>query len=151
MNHTYFRVTCQKNGDYYPRHKDYPSELQCIVLLSEKGKDYEAGGLAFIGTDNLNQLDIESKARVGDLIIINGYIKEHLVNPITCKSNAIGRLTLFMPSTPEYMFPPYYYFKDSKYKIYFATPRKKLERIKYYIVHCLRLLMNKSTPIDKGH
>jgi len=151
MNHTYFRVTNHKNGDRYPVHMDYPGEIQCIVLLTERGKHYEEGGLVFAGTDNHDEIDIESQARVGDLIMINGYRHEHHVKPIKCKDNQIGRLTLFMPVVPEYMFPNYHYFKDSQYKLHFATPPGRFDTIKFYVFHILRLLMKKSVPFDAKH
>jgi len=148
MNHTYIRVTNHKNGDRYPKHMDYPSELQCIVLLTERDKDYEEGGLVFTGTDNHDEIDIESQARVGDLIIINGYRHEHYVKPIKCKDNQIGRLTLFMPVIPEYLFPNFYYFKDSKYRLHFPTHPDRLYKIRCYVSHILKLLMKKSVPLD---
>tara|TARA_Y100000590_G_scaffold432718_1_gene549052 strand:- start:7558 stop:8436 length:879 start_codon:yes stop_codon:yes gene_type:complete len=163
LNHSYMRLNQQKKGGHLNYHYDSPGEIQSILFLSQFGEDYEAGGLVCIGYDD-KEYEIDKNVNIGDLVLVNAYYCKHTVKKIICSSKQLGRLTFFVPiiSDSHPMFEKAYYFKENIFKLYFKTPNEfhdypgtkliKIFVIIYlYIVHFIKILFRKKTPIDYHH
>ena len=149
LNHNYFRITRYRNGDGFHPHYDNPGEIQCIVFLSQKGIDYDKGGLYLIDEDG-NELDADSSINTGDLVILNSYKRYHRVEPVKTSGDQIGRMHLFVPILPDYWFKPSYFFKEDPLKLYFSTPKTELEKDILYAEHLKKLQNNTAKALDEG-
>ncbi|MBI4308993.1 MAG: hypothetical protein HY591_01535 [Candidatus Omnitrophica bacterium] len=153
LNHTFIRIAKYKGGEGQHGHYDYPGELQCILPLTELGKDYQDGGLV-LGAEKGKEIYVDPLVKPGDLIILNSYRKYHSVRPVKCAAGQIGRMHIFMPTIPEYIFARglgYYYFQDKKWKLYFSLPADPWDKIKYYVRHFTGLARKTTRPIDDGY
>ena len=112
LSHSFIRLAWYKDGNGQNEHIDNVGELQCIIPLTEKVKDYNKGGL-FVKALNSNEyIDIDLLVEPGDLVILNSYRCTHRVDPVSKNDNQIGRLHLFIPVIPEWAFArkKYYFF-----------------------------------------
>ena len=153
LDHTFIRIAKYKGGEGQFPHFDYPGELQCIIPLTKRGIDYDAGGLVLEATGAIAAIDVDALVNPGDLIILNAYRKQHSVKPVQCSAGQIGRLHIFMPTIPEYIFARgrgYYFFQNNKFKLYFSVKAPIMAKVQYYIQHFVALLRNQAKPIDEG-
>lgn len=149
-SHSFTRLVKYHDGQGQGWHYDNPGEIQAILFLSKKGIDYKDGGLILENTDG-TIVDVDAIVESGDLVLLNSYRKKHKVNPVYCDANQIGRMHLFVPMIPEYLFPKSYCFKSNKYKLFFQDSISQVERINFYIKHYYHLLFNKRINIiDSG-
>ncbi len=154
LDHTFIRIAKYKGGEGQFPHFDYPGELQCIIPLTKRGIDYDAGGLVLEKTATTPEFDVDSLVNPGDLIILNAYKKRHSVKPVVCSGEQIGRLHVFMPTIPEYIFARgkgYYYFQDQPFKLQFSLPASGVQKAQYYVQHFWALLRGQAKPIDEGY
>lgn len=122
LSHSFIRLAWYKDGNGQNEHIDNVGELQCIIPLTEKLKDYNQGGL-FVKTLNSNEyIDVDLLVQPGDLVILNSYRCTHRVDPVSKSDNQVGRLHLFIPVIPEWAFArkKYYFFKKNRFKLYFT-------------------------------
>ena len=163
QSHSYVRINTQKAGAYFPPHYDSPGEIQAIVYLTERGKDYVGDGLVVAGLDGKNHA-IDEKVQLGDLVLMNAYACKHHVEPVQTKSHQIGRITLFAPIISEShpMFGMAYFFRENPLKLYCKTPNEfqkfpiknlmKVLMLGYlYSIHLIKLVLLKSKAVDRNH
>ena len=154
LDHTFIRIAKYKGGEGQFPHFDYPGELQCIIPLTKRGIDYNAGGLVLEATTTTPEVDVDPLVSPGDLIILNAYKKRHSVKPVQCSDGQIGRMHIFMPTIPEYIFARgrgYYYFQANPFKLYFSLPASATQKLEYYVRHLWALASRQSRPIDDGY
>ena len=153
LDHTFIRIAKYRGGEGQFPHFDYPGELQCIIPLTQRGVDYDAGGLVLEATPGTPEVDMDALVKPGDLIILNAYRKYHSVKPVQCSPGQIGRMHIFMPTIPEYIFARgrgYYYFQANPLKLCFSLPASWWQKIEYYARHLWSLACRQSRPIDEG-
>jgi len=151
FGHSFARIAWYRNGEGQIPHFDNPSEIQAIIFLTQKGKDYDSGGLV-IHNDDGTKVDVDSIMGKGDLVLLNSYKKYHEVKPVKCKKNQIGRMHLFIPMIPDYLFKSSYFFKKNPNKLYFNSTIKKCEKKELLKQHkkALKKKNNKLRAIDDG-
>lgn len=163
QSHSYVRINTQKEGAFFPPHHDSPGEIQAVVYLTKRGKDYVGDGLVVAGLDGKNH-PIDEQVQLGDLVLMNAYACKHHVEPVRTESQQIGRITLFAPIISEShpMFGMTYFFRENPLKLYCKTPNEfqkfpikglmKLIMFGYlYSVHFIRLVLFKSKAVDHNH
>jgi len=149
LSHTFYRFNRQFAGQSYHAHVDLPGEVQCVLYLSKKGIDYESGGLHVLTEDD-RDIDVDSLAAPGDLVILNSYARKHYVDAVVTKSSKdFGRFTLFVPVIPEYIFGPFYYFRNNRFKLYFADYVKVPDKVLMYLKYFYSLIkLSPKPPVD---
>jgi len=142
LTHSFIRFAWYKDANGQNEHLDNIGELQCILPLTHKNKDYNTGGLYVKDLITNEYTDIDSQVEPGDLIILNAYRCTHRVEPISKDFNQIGRLHLFIPVIPEWAFSrnKYYFFKQNNFKLFFTNKSdNNFIKIAYFIEHILSL------------
>lgn len=103
IENTWYRLTNYKNGKEMGPHLDGPGEMQALLFLTEKGKDYEQGGLCVASIEeNADIICIDDLVKAGDLVFLNGNEMIHWVDKIKCSEEQAGRITLFVPGNPKF-------------------------------------------------
>ena len=150
MSHSFVRIALYRHGEGQVPHYDNPSELQAIVYLSTKVKDYISGGLVLCDVSNNEEVDVDSIVEEGDLVILNSYTKKHLVKPVECKEGQIGRLHIFIPIIPDYLFGgKSYHFEENPTRLIFTTHVGRIEKVRTYTYHYISLIKKTNMPIDR--
>ena len=151
FSHSFVRISHYRDGEGQLWHLDNPGEIQAILFLTEKGKDYGEGGLVVKDESTNTEINLDNIIKAGDLVLINSYKKIHKVEPVKYNENQIGRIHIFIPMIPEYLFPRYYAFKENYFKLFFQKNVDAYSKVIYYILHYISLLKNKPQNIlDKG-
>ena len=102
MYFSWFRWMRYVAGDYFEPHLDAPAEIQSILYLTKKGKDYSAGGLRGSLYNRSDDIDIDAMVEPGDLLLIDGNRFVHWVEKLQTEPGHHGRITLFVPGDPHY-------------------------------------------------
>jgi len=149
LSHSFYRIALYLSGQGQKPHLDNPGELQCIIPLTQKGYDYDAGGLVVI--INGEEVNLDDKVKPGDLIILNAYKLKHRVEPVKTLNNQIGRLHIFMPIIPDYYFnggPSAYYFSENKFKLFFTVKMHWHTKIYHHLRHFINIILFRTVPMD---
>lgn len=140
LTHSFIRFAWYKDANGQHEHLDNIGELQCILPLTHKNKDYNNGGLYVKDLITNEYTDIDSQIEPGDLIILNSYRCTHRVEPISKDFNQIGRLHLFIPVIPEWAFSrrKYYFFKKNIFNLFYTDKTNTIFiKISYFIEHII--------------
>ena len=117
--HSWQSVYLYKNGCKFAKHIDYYGELACFLILSEKGKDYDEGGIEITYHDN-SKILLDDDYEYGDLVFLDQSKIFHEVKEIQTINNQIGRIQLYIPTIPPNYIPKKIFFEGSK-KPYFTS------------------------------
>ena len=130
--HTWRAVYLYKDGCKFDKHIDYYGELACFLILSEKGKDYQDGGLE-ITYDNGKKIVLDDEYNYGDVVFFDQASTLHKVKEIKTNNLQIGRLQLYIPTIPSNYMSKKLFFEGSK-KPYFTTKNISFlnKRIEYF-------------------
>ena len=133
--HTWQAVYLYKDGCKFPKHIDYYGELACFLILSEKGKDYEQGGIE-ITYKNGDKILLDDQYEYGDLVFLVQASIFHEVKEIKTQNNQIGRLQMYFPTIPVNYMQKKLFFEGSS-RPFFSNPmiskaEKNIELIKSF-------------------
>ena len=108
---TTFTVAHYPSGGGFlgPHADDHEQGLEVILLLSQRGEDYQEGGLFFMDEDQRHQF-VDSHTRFGDLIVVRSDTIHgiHPIDPARPRdlSSPAGRWMLFTPMVKASILAP---------------------------------------------
>lgn len=128
--HSWQSIYWYKNNCKFEKHIDSYGELACFLILSERGRDYNKGGLEVVYDDGSTK-DLDAEYQIGDLVFLDQSQVYHQVNKIEHNDDQIGRLQLYIPTIPPNYINKVLYFEDHSHNPYFTSNDISLgERIK---------------------
>jgi hypothetical protein len=116
--HSWSSVYWYKNGNSHFKHIDNYGELACFLILSQKGSEYESGGLQVYRGDEVE--DMDDSCEYGDLLFLDQSKVFHEVLPIKTSGNQIGRLNIYIPTIPPSYMKRVLTFEGYPYQVFFT-------------------------------
>ena len=96
--HSWSSIFWYKDGNSHFKHIDSYGELACFLVLSQKGNDYDSGGLKVYGEDQVECVD--DLVEYGDLLFLDQSEVFHEVSTVKTSGDQIGRLNIYIPTIP---------------------------------------------------
>ena len=116
--HSWSSVYWYKNGSAHYKHIDNYGELACFLILSQKGDDYESGGLKIYRGNEIEYTD--ELCAYGDLLFLDQSKVFHEVLPVGTTENQIGRLNIYIPTIPPNYMKKVLTFEGHPFKVFFT-------------------------------
>jgi hypothetical protein len=117
--HSWSSVYWYKNGNSHYKHIDNYGELACFLILSQKGEEYESGGLKVHRGGDAE--DIDELCEYGDLLFLDQSKVFHEVLPVRTSGNQIGRLNIYIPTIPPNYMKKVLVFEGHPYRVFFTN------------------------------
>ncbi len=100
--HTWSSVYWYKNGNSHFKHIDNYGEVACFITLTQKGDEYQSGGLMAYKDDEV--VCVDEFCEYGDLLFLDQAKVFHEVLPVKALEGQIGRLNMYLSTQqPNYM------------------------------------------------
>ena len=116
--HSWSSVYWYKNGNSHFKHIDNYGELACFLILSQKGDDYETGGLKVYEGDEVEYID--DLYEYGDFLFLDQSKVFHEGLPIKTSGSQIGRLNMYIPTIPPNYMKKVLTFEDHPFQVFFT-------------------------------
>ena len=116
--HSWASVYWYKNDNYQYSHIDNYGELALFVNFTEKGVDYEEGGLSLKYIDR--NICLDDNYNYGDAILFDQSQVFHEVLPIKTIGKQIGRMQLYVPTIPPNYTDKVLKYAGHPYRFFFA-------------------------------
>tara|TARA_B100001971_G_C18228280_1_gene562108 strand:- start:28 stop:909 length:882 start_codon:yes stop_codon:yes gene_type:complete len=98
--HSWQAVYWYRNSESHFKHIDNYGELACFLILSEKSKDYDEGGLKVYYEGSRGDIFLDDYYEYGDLVFLDQSQVYHEVLPVKHRENQVGRLSMYVPTIP---------------------------------------------------
>tara|TARA_B100000315_G_scaffold255973_3_gene300745 strand:+ start:10225 stop:11106 length:882 start_codon:yes stop_codon:yes gene_type:complete len=125
--HSWQAVYWYRNNESHFKHIDYYGELACFLILSEKSKDYDEGGIKVYYEDDNRDCFLDDYYEYGDLVFLDQSQVYHEVLPVRHRENQVGRLSIYIPTIP-----PNYMKKTLFFEGFPFSPRSTVGDISFF-------------------